>query len=198
MNTSALPGEGKTTISVGLAQNLGSMGKKVLLIEGDMRRRVLDNYTESTEKNVKGIFSAIQSDQNPLDLVSFDSLMGIDVLMAGASGLNPADVIGSEKFAEMMHELRQVYDHIVVDSPPVLIVPDARIMARYADFIVLAIRWDQTTRPQVKAALNQMDSVNYPVDGVVLNQVDPQGLRRYGYGNEYGASYQYGSGYYSN
>lgn len=198
MCTSALPGEGKTTVSVGLAQNLASMGRRVLLLEGDMRRRVIGGYgdTERLKEDHRGIFSSIIEGTDPLDHVTTDKAMGIDLLLAGASSVNPADLMVSNEFRQMMMRLRETYDHVIVDTPPILLVPDARVAAQSADAVILVVRWDSTSRDQVKTALRALESVNRPVDGMVLNLVDPKGLRRYGYGDQYGSHYSYGGGYY--
>lgn len=199
MSTSALPGEGKTTVSIGLAQNFALMGKKVLLIEGDMRRRVISDYSnEAHESTLKrGIFNALEEGLNPLDLVVTDEEMGLDIMFAGTPTANPADIMESKRFRELLTHLRQIYDHIIIDTPPVLIVPDARVVAANADTVILVVRWDDTARGQVRAALRELESVNRPADGIVLNQVNPKGLKRYGYGDQYGAHYSYGEGYYT-
>lgn len=198
MCTSALPGEGKTTVSVGLAQNLASMGRRVLLMEGDMRRRVIGGYGDEERKKEENrdIFSALIEGTDPLDHVTTDKAMGIDMLLAGTSSVNPADLMVSNEFRQMMMRLRETYDHVIMDTPPILLVPDARVAAQNADAVVLVVRWDSTSRDQVKTALRALESVNRPVDGIVLNLVDPKRLRRYGYGDQYGAHYGYGGGYY--
>jgi capsular exopolysaccharide synthesis family protein len=201
MCTSALPGEGKTTVSVGLAQNLAAMGKRVLLVEGDMRRRIISGYGDGSKREQeanRGIFSALIEGTDPLDHVTTDTAMGIDLLLAGASTVNPADLMVSPAFRDMMNRLRESYDHVIVDTPPVLIVPDARVAAQYADSVVVIVRWDSTSRDQFRTALRALESVNHPPDGVVLNLVDPKGLQRYGYGDQYGSHYGYNRGYYGN
>jgi Mrp family chromosome partitioning ATPase len=78
----------------------------------------------------------------------------------------------------------------------VLVVPDARVIGQSADAIVFNVRWDSTTHAQVDEALRQFETVNLPVTGLVLTQIDPKGMKRYGYGGRYGAYSRYGKRYY--
>ena len=98
----------------------------------------------------------------------------------------------------MMKDLRSHYDIIIIDTPPVLIVPDARVIAQHVDASVFVVKWDRTQKEQVIAALREFESVGKPVSGVVLNQINPRGMKRYGYGNAYGPYSTYGSKYYLN
>ena len=89
------------------------------------------------------------------------------------------------------------YDYIVVDTPPVLVVPDARIIAQHVDAVIYTVKWDSTRHRQVLDGLKAFESVNVKVAGLVLGQVSPKGLKRYGYGDSYGAYAAY-NGYYDN
>ena len=92
--------------------------------------------------------------------------------------------------------MRTRYDHIIIDSPPVLAVPDARVLTRYADLSVFAVRWSYTTRTQVRQGLEMLNSVGHPVDGIVLTQVDHRKMKSYGYSGQYGYD-GYAAGYYA-
>ncbi|MGY9046351.1 hypothetical protein P775_05735 [Puniceibacterium antarcticum] len=196
--SSSIPGEGKTTLSLSLAQNLSAMGKKVLLIEGDMRRRVVSTYLNEENKSSKGIISVMTGAQTLTDTVVHDNNLGADILLGEKGSANAADIFTSERFKAMLDEARVTYDYIVIDTPPVLVVPDARIIAQMADALVLVVKWDSTSRTQVIEALKMFESVNHPVSGVVLNQISPKGMKRYGYGEKYGAYGSYGRKYYMN
>ncbi|WP_233270666.1 GumC family protein [Chachezhania sediminis] len=205
MVTSSLPGEGKTTVSIALAQNIASMGRKTLLIEGDMRRRIFGEYFEVADKT--GL-SRILFDGVPLmEAVTKLENHDFDVLLADKSPANAADLLSSQKFRALLDEAREHYDQIVIDTPPVLVVPDARIVAQLADAVLFVVRWDKTLKGQVLAGLNEFDSANRPVDGLVMNQVNLRKMRSYGtyggygrYGRygAYGAYGSYGSKYYNN
>ncbi|MEL6570937.1 MAG: GNVR domain-containing protein [Pseudomonadota bacterium] len=196
VSTSSLPGEGKTTQSLALAQNLSAMGQAVLLIEGDIRRRTLNEYF--TDVPLKGIVSVL------LDEVPFasaklrDSDWDIDVLFGEESSFNAADIFSSAKFKDFIAQRRAEYDVIIIDTPPVLVVPDSRIIAQVADVTLLSVKWDSTTKSQLDEALRLIRNARQEVSGLVLSQVSAAGMRRYGYGSNYGAYGAYGNRYYSN
>jgi len=194
MSTSSIPGEGKTTSSIALAQNLAGLGKKVLLIEGDIRRRTFSAYFEAQPNG--GIITALSGETPLSDVVFHDERLGADVLMGEASRVNAADLFSSVRFQEFMTKARDAYDFVIIDTPPVLVVPDARVIGQHADAILISVKWDSTQRNQVIAALREFDAVNLRINGLVLAQINPKGMRRYGYGGEYGAYGGYGQGYY--
>ena len=194
MSTSSVPGEGKTTQSIALAQNLSGLGKRVLLIEGDIRRRTFTQYFDTSPKG--GILTALAGDI-PLDqIVTHDDRIGADVLMGEKSSVNAADVFSSDKFRDFLKAVRGAYDYIVIDTPPVLVVPDARVIGQSVDAIIYSVTWDDSSKSQVSEGLRQFSSVNLRVTGLVLAQIDPKGMKRYGYGGKYGAYSRYGRGYY--
>ena len=195
MSTSALPGEGKTTQAVALAQNLSGLGKKVLLIEGVIRRRTLNEYFSDVPKG--GILTALSGEVPLHEVVFHDDRLGTDVLMGEKSSANAADLFSSDRFASFVTRAREAYDFVIIDTPPVLVVPDARVIGQHVDAILFSVAWDKTQRAQVVAALREFESVNLRVTGIVLAQIDPKGMHRYGYGGKYGAYYgAYGKGYY--
>ena len=87
---------------------------------------------------------------------------------------------------------------MIIDTPPVLIVPDARVIGQSVDAILYTVKWDQTSRTQVREGLRMFETVNLKVTGLVLGQIDAKGMKRYGYGGEYGAYGAYGAKYYHN
>ncbi|MEP4196184.1 MAG: polysaccharide biosynthesis tyrosine autokinase [Aliishimia sp.] len=196
MTCSSFPGEGKTTVALALAQNMSKMGKKVLLVEGDVRRRVFGQYMR--HENAKGLVSVLSEGSLLEDVVVREDRVGCDVLLADTSTENAADLFSSLKFAELLQKAREQYDHVIIDTPPVLVVPDARIISQNTDAIVFVVHWDKTIKPAVIDALRQFESVNTQVSGLVLNQISLRGMRRYGYGDKYGTYSAYGSKYYTN
>lgn len=181
MSTSSIPGEGKTTQSLAMAQNLAGLGKNVLLIEGDIRKRVFREYFElDTDKGL----IAVLSGEVPLSLaVRHVEALNCDVLIGEPSHVNAADLFSSERFQAFLNDCRQHYDYVVVDTPPVLPVPDARVIGQFVDAIMYAVRWDHTTRRQVAEGLRSLANVGVKVSGLVLTQIDGKGMKRYGYGD---------------
>ncbi|WP_254695448.1 polysaccharide biosynthesis tyrosine autokinase [Oceanicola sp. D3] len=196
VSTSALPGEGKTTNSIAIAQNLIGMGKKVLLMEGDIRRRTLSQYFDDLPK--RGLVSVLSGDSSLDDVITQTEASGIDLLAGEQTSANAADLFTSDKFRDLITDLRGKYDAIILDTPPVLIVPDARIIAMQADAVLFTVKWDATSQAQVKEGLKLFRQSDQKVTGLVLSQINPKGMKRYGYGGKYGAYSAYGSGYYNN
>ncbi|MEY8120435.1 GumC family protein [Falsihalocynthiibacter sp. BN13B15] len=194
LSTSSIPGEGKTTQSIALVQNFSGLGKKVLLIEGDMRRRVFDQYFDISEE--RGIISVISGEAKLSDVVAHHKQLGADILVGEKGSASAADIFTSDSFAKFLAQARQAYDIIIIDSPPVLVVPDARVIAQSVDAILYAVKWDSTSKSQVVEGLRSFESVNARVTGLVLNQIAPGGMKRYGYGGVHSAYANYGKNYY--
>ena len=194
--SSSIPGEGKTVLSLALAQNFIGMGKKVLLIEGDIRRRVFSQYLDVDGK--KGLISVLAGTASLDEARIRDLRVGADILIGEKSDTNAADIFSSSTFAAFIAEMRKSYDQIIIDTPPVLVVPDARVIAQQADALIVTVRWDSTTKSQVADALQMFESVNLRVSGLALNQISAKGMKRYGYGDKYGAYSGYGANYYTN
>ncbi|SFH91251.1 polysaccharide biosynthesis tyrosine autokinase [Albimonas pacifica] len=188
MVTSSVPGEGKTTTTLMLAQNAAALGKRVLVMECDLRRRVFQAYFGLDEKT--GLLSVLSGQATADQAIRHDPTTGLDVLTGQRSRANAADVFSSERFGELMEELRERYDFIFIDTPPVLAVPDARVIAGRADAVLYAVRWNATGKEMVKAGLDLFEQIGLRVTGLTLTQADPRGLARYGY-----AGYGYGYGY---
>lgn len=196
MSTSSLPGEGKTTVSFALSQNLVGLGKKVLLVEGDIRRLVFSQYLNVTD--AKGLKSVLDGDVTLSEAVIHDKVLGADILVSEPSNENAADILSSQRFLDFLKTAREAYDFVIIDTPPVLVVPDARVVAQHVDAVLFTVHWDKTSKTQVRDSLRMFETVGVTVDGLVLNQIDAKGMKRYGYGDSYGAYGSYGTKYYTN
>lgn len=184
MSTSSVPGEGKTTQSISLAQNFAGLGARVLLIEGDLRRRVLDEYFGHDQKH--GFLSVISGDVPLEKAIVHDETLKADILYGEQSTINAADLFSSNTFADFIKGLREHYDHIIIDTPPVLAVPDARVIGQLVDAVIYTVQWDSTPHRQVLDGLKSLQSVNVRVSGLVLSQIDGNKMKRYGYADSYG------------
>ena len=204
MTTSALPSEGKTTAALALIQNLVGMKRKVLLIEGDLRRRAVSRMaSEGAPRSARpvmqpGLLAVLTGDKTLQEVIVKDDLLGVDVLMGEPSDTNAADVFSSDSFARLLTVVREMYDVIIIDTPPVLLVPDARVIAQHADAILFIVRWNWTTVGQVRDGLRMFESVNRKVSGLVLSQINTRQLRKYGDSDTYGVYAPYAKSYYRN
>ena len=131
------------------------------------------------------------------DVVVRDERLMADILIGDKSTVNAADVFSSDTFSRFLTNLGDRYDYVIIDTPPVLVVPDARVIGQFVDAVVYTVKWDSTTQRQVSDGLRAFESVNVRVAGLVLSQIDGRSMRRYGYGDSYGAYAAYG-GYYDN
>ena len=189
MLTSSLPGEGKTTQSLALAQNLSSMKKRVLMIDGDIRRRTSREYFGATEE--RGLFSVVGGKAELKDVVYQSDLLGIDVLFCEESKDDAAEFFSSAAYHNFLTKIRAEYDFVIIDTPPVLAVPDARVIGQSVDVTLYVVHWDATPRRQVQQGLRSFATVNVPISGLILNQIDTRRMRGYGQGYGYRAEGYY-------
>jgi polysaccharide biosynthesis transport protein len=194
VSTSSIPGEGKTTVSLSLAKFLSGLGKSVLLIEGDIRRRTLNEYFPTLPTT--GIASVLNQDVDFADAIHRPKGFEVDVLAGEKTNVNAADIFSSDTFKAFIAEMRKRYDFIIIDTPPILVVPDARIISESADAILFSVKWDSTSRALLDESMRMFHNSNQRITGFVLSQIDEKRMRKYGYGDKGGAYSQYGKGYY--
>ena len=193
MLTSSIPGEGKTILTFALAQNMVGLGKRVLLIEADIRRHV---YTVDIDRRNTVALLDLLTDKIKHDDVSlFVEELGFSILTGTKSDRNAADLFASERFSNLLTELRKEFDYILIDTSPVLSVPDARVIGAISDANIYIVEWNKTTRAQVHQGLEMLSSVGVGTTGLVLNQINTKKMKFYGYTAQYGYD-AYGSEYY--
>ena len=189
--TSALPQEGKTTTSVNTATVLAQKGTRVLLIDADLRRPSI-HKTLGLGPRV-GLSNVLTGGANLQEAIFRSSLMpNLFVLPAGTPPPNPAELLASAQMVEVLAELREQFDHIVIDTPPTLSVTDAVVLSTRADAVVLVIRCGQTTKPALRRSREILMQVNARVAGVLLNAVNldsPDYYYYYEYQGKYGHRY---------
>jgi capsular exopolysaccharide synthesis family protein len=170
--TSAGPGEGKSMFSSNLSVSLAQAGQRVLHIDADMRRpRVHEIFELSHEP---GLSNLLVGDCKPSEAVRMTSVQNLCVLPAGMIPPNPAELLGSKRCTEYFATLSEHFDWVIIDSPPVLAVSDASILANSATGVLFVVGADQTSRRTAKAAVDQLHSVQAHIIGAVLNRVDLQ------------------------
>ena len=178
--TSGQPGEGKTTTVVNTAISLAQMGASVLIIDCDLRRPTTHKFLGV--EHARGL-STYLSQEVPLDeLIQKLPIANLSLLPCGPVPPNPAELILSEKFKAMLRELAGQYDHILIDSPPLINVTDPVILSTMVDGVILVVHGGKSTRDVLQRARQELLTVGAKIFGVVLNNVD---LRRDGYDDYY-------------
>ncbi len=189
--TSALPQEGKTTTSINTAIVLAQKGTRVLLIDADLRRPSIHKTLGMGPKT--GLSNVLTGNATLQQAVVRSNILPtLFVLTAGTPPPNPAELLASSNMKDILAELREQYDHIVVDTPPTLSVTDAVVMSTRADAVVLVIRSGQTTKQALRRSRDLLMQVNARVSGVLLNAVDlssPDYYYYYEYQGKYGQRY---------
>jgi capsular exopolysaccharide synthesis family protein len=186
--TSGQPGEGKTTTAINTAISLSQLGASVLIIDCDLRRPT--THKVLGVDHIQGLSTYLSHNNVTLDeVIQKLPIANLSLLPCGPIPPNPAELIISEKMKEMLRVLADRYDHIIIDSPPLINVTDPVILSTMVDGVILVVHGGKSTRDIVRRARQDLSSVGAKIFGVVLNNVD---LRREGYDNYYYARYYSG------
>ncbi len=190
--TSTIPSEGKTTTASNLAVAMAQMGERVLLIDTDMRRHNL--HKVFTLDNLIGVSDVIVDNANlEMAVRPLQQVQNLHVITGGTLAPNPSELLGSNSMKSIMNTLRQRYDRIVLDSPPVMAFSDALVLSRLSDGVVFVIWGGETARDQIRKIIQSLRSVNAKLVGIVLNNVD-MSMRAYSYYHPYYHYYYGGRG----
>ena len=179
--TSSSSDEGKTVTAFHLAQSLAGMDKKVLLLDCDLRKSTLYKYL-GISKNLPGVSELLLNNNDYIYHTNIDHL---DILLSGTRPPNPIDLLSTTKFEETINRLKQEYDFIVIDTPPVAVASDALIVSRIADGTVLVLRNDYISRKRVIRTKTQLLRNDARIVGVVLTRVKRGQMDYYYYDYDY-------------
>ncbi|MBZ5603668.1 MAG: polysaccharide biosynthesis tyrosine autokinase [Acidobacteriia bacterium] len=186
--TSAAPMEGKTTIVSNLAIALAEIGKRVLLIDGDLRKpRLHEIFDQPNTWGLSTVLAEKDSIQElPVSaLVRKTSIPGLSLLPAGPSTEQISTLLYSSRMQDLMTHFRQDFDYVFLDAPPVLRFSDARVLGHAADAVIIVARANKTAPDTVREAAARFQMVGIPVFGTILNDCDQRVLGQYGYGYQY-------------
>ncbi|HEX6640748.1 MAG TPA: CpsD/CapB family tyrosine-protein kinase, partial [Thermoanaerobaculia bacterium] len=174
--TSSFAREGKTTTSVNLATVLAQMGKPVLLVDADLRRPRLQKVF--TGKMNLGLVNYLAANIPFDDVIQPTEVPNLSVVLSGPIPPNPSELLASDRMKHIIEDVRSKFAYVIFDSPPVLAVTDAIVLAASADGVVLCVHGGQTPRELVQRSAEKLRQANIPVLGAILNNLD---LHQYGY-----------------
>jgi len=185
--TSSIPNEGKTTTSTGLAIALGQL-ENVLLIDADMRHPSIAKAFNLSDDSA-GLSDLVAGTKTMVECISHQEEAGIDVLTAGTIPPNPLELLSSEKFATVLHELETKYDRIIIDSAPTQAVSDPLVLSSHVNSVLYVIKADATQINVARSGIKRLSNNNAPITGVILNQLDVEKAAKYGNYSYYNGGY---------
>lgn len=183
--TSCTPNEGKSSVTMNLAVSLADAGKKVLLIDADLRKSVLVGRTKVKE-SIKGLTHYLSKQAALIEVICATNVKNLHIVYAGPVPPNPAELLGGKHFRELLISLRKVYDYILVDTPPLGSVIDSAIIAEECDGSIMVIETGVISYRFAQDVKRQLEKSNCPILGVVLNKVD---MSKQGYYGKYYSKY---------
>ena len=177
------PEIGKSFITVNLATILAQGGKRVLVIDGDMRRGYLHKYFNADIK--PGLAELLNRQNSYEDIVQNSTVENLFFVTRGKSPVNPSELLSTDKFKAFLDQASAHFDHILIDTPPVLAVTDGIIIAQYAGVNLLIARHGKTQIKELEITVNRFEQANVRVNGVILNDVQKGAAGSYGYNYAY-------------
>ncbi|TCS70821.1 CpsD/CapB family tyrosine-protein kinase [Effusibacillus lacus] len=179
MVTSAGPGEGKTTTVTNLAIAMAQSGKKVILVDGDLRKPTIHNTFYIS--NRLGLTNLLTGQAEFVKVVHRIPELPLDVIPAGSIPPNPADFLGSQPMQRLIASLREEYEMVLVDTPPILPVTDGQLLASYIDGVLLVLGCNKVQIDHARKAIALLKHVGANVIGSVLNNKKEKGRNSYHY-----------------
>ncbi|OQR54015.1 CpsD/CapB family tyrosine-protein kinase [Bacillus sp. CDB3] len=176
--TSAEPGDGKTTTIANLAVVFGQQGKKVLVIGADLRKPTIQNLFAIHHSN--GLTSLLSGQAKLMQCIQKTDVENVYLMASGPIPPNPAELLGNRVMDEALLEAYNMFDIILIDTPPVLVVTDAQILANKCDGVILVVRSEQTEKDNIVKAKQILDKASGKLLGVVLNDKREE-KEQYGY-----------------
>jgi succinoglycan biosynthesis transport protein ExoP len=187
--SSSLPGEGKTTFALSLAVSIATLKQRVLVVDFDFRRPPAKNQIDGSRDTGRGVSDLLLGNGSPSEFIRSFHGLGIDWLSTGRLRSDAIGILAGEGLPRLLQQLRQNYDYIIIDGPPLLGVTDARFLMPLVDKVLFLVKWGSTKREVAQNALNLLlmskcfDKESGDFVGVVVTQVDLKKHARYGYGD---------------
>lgn len=189
--TSCYPNEGKSDLALSLSQEMGSIGKRVLLLDTDIRKSAYMSRFNVEEK-INGLSQYLSGQiENAGQLLYHTNFPNVDMIFAGPSAPNPSGLLGSEAFISLLHVLRSHYDYVFIDTPPIGTIIDAAVVAENCDGALLIVECEGVSHKVAQRALAQLTKSGCSILGAVLNKVDTKKDKYYSsYYGRYGKYYE--------
>ena len=192
--TSPVPGDGKSTIVANLAVAIAKSGKSVLVLDADFRRPSLSKLLGVSGKSTPGLAAVVSGKVDPLDATLETAIDNLYFMPAGKRPHNPSELLSTPEFKQLLDVVRERYDFVLVDTPPVLAVTDPCAVAARVDGVMLVIRMRKGVQMTAVRASETLESIDAKMLGVIVNGVDNNNLgygkRKYGYGYGYGFGFR--------
>lgn len=194
--TSALQSEGKSTTATNLALSFAELGKRILLIDCDLRKPKLGRLLSLS---APAGLSNVLMDPSLLEKALIKDFGGVDIILAGDIPPNPSELLASSRMEKLLEQMKELYDYIIMDTPPVNMVTDAMALAPQSDGVLLVVRANQSDRGSVMHAIDQLEYAQVKVLGFILNSVEMEktnyGYGKYRYSRYHKYGYSQGGGY---
>jgi tyrosine-protein kinase Etk/Wzc len=182
--TSATSGEGKTFCSINMGSAFALNGHRTVLLEFDLRRPKI--HQEFGSSNIIGISTYLIDKANLEDIIVPTHIENLDLISAGPSAPNPAELIGSERTAELIDKLKEMYDYIIIDSPPAGILAETQLLMKYTDLTILIARLEKTVKSTFITTLKSFEANKFSNISILINDLDvKRDAQKYGYDNKY-------------
>ncbi|QSQ94956.1 polysaccharide biosynthesis tyrosine autokinase [Acinetobacter indicus] len=181
------PEVGKSFISTNLATILAQSQKRVLIIDADLRRGYLHKYFNQQAQ--LGLADYLNGQTELSQVIKATEVSGLDVIARGKSPANPSELLSTTQFATMLNQLSEQYDHILIDTPPILAVTDGIIISQHAGVNLVIARYAKTQMKELELTINRFEQAGVKVNGIILNDIQ-RSSAGYGYGYNYSYAYK--------
>ncbi|MEE0858065.1 MAG: CpsD/CapB family tyrosine-protein kinase [Acutalibacteraceae bacterium] len=191
MITSTIANEGKTNCSVNLSISLSQLGKKVCLVECDLRRPSVHRFVDS-KRNTTGLTHVLKGEVEISKAIRKVSNTNMSILLAGMSPPNPTELLASERMQSVISELEKEYDYVIYDTPPAFMISDAAVLGRYMDATFMVVKHNSTEKKFAVKAKKNLENAGVKLFGVILTSYKDKA------NSSYSDYYSYNDYYYSN
>ncbi|ENW87894.1 MULTISPECIES: polysaccharide biosynthesis tyrosine autokinase [Acinetobacter] len=181
------PEVGKSFISTNLATILAQSQKRVVIIDADLRRGYLHKYFNHA--NQPGLAEYLNGQTELSQVIKATEVSGLDVIARGKSPANPSELLSTTQFSVMLNQLSEQYDHILIDTPPILAVTDGIIISQHAGVNLVIARYAKTQMKELELTINRFEQAGVKVNGIILNDIQ-RSSAGYGYGYNYSYAYK--------